>query len=349
MLVALGFAAASFLALVIGRSLWKLARRLNRRRLDSELPTIIAELRADRDRLRAEYAMQSRKFDVRVGELKARMAEHMAEVSRHRNRLELAAVESRRREAAIVRESQGKDIREQLEPLEAELAKRTETVQTLEQQLRERDGAIAALNRDIAELRATLARRERELAELQSATESAPPIPSVAPEIMTAQERLARRIEELTALSGEIASQRQQFAKERDKFSALRQAIALPAPPTIEDALELKEPREQIDAIDEHGRAIEDKLAAAERESEALAEELRSLDQEWSKKVEELDSTRSGPAISAAANENGEAEVPVAEDPNGRPSNEPAQPRRAAGNVVSLAARIKALQRDVTH
>src|SRR5262245_48569774 len=96
LLVALGFATASFLALVIGRSLWKLARRISQRRLDSEIPAVIAALKADRDRLRAEQAMQSRRFDVQLEELKARLAAQMAEVSRHRNRLELLALESRR-------------------------------------------------------------------------------------------------------------------------------------------------------------------------------------------------------------------------------------------------------------
>jgi chromosome segregation ATPase len=345
MLVALGFAAASFLGLVIGRSLWKLAKRVNRRRLDSEVPAIIAELRADRDRLRAEQAIQSRKFDVRVQELKARLAEHMAEVSRHRNRLELLAIESRKREASIPgRDTKG--LRDQLEPLEAELTKRTEAIQSLEQQLRQRDGTIATLNREIAELKEILAKRDRELAELESIPDVAPRAPAAAPEMLTAQERLARRIEDLTTLSQEIASQRQQFSQERDKFSALRQAIALPAPPPVENALDLREPRQQIDAIDEHGRAIEDKLAAAERESQALAEELRSLDQAWSKKIDELDQARSAPAIVSAANENGEAAVTAADAVS---PGEPAPRQRAAGNVVSLAARIKALQRDATH
>ena len=49
MLVLLGFAAASFLALVIGRSLWKLARAIHRRRHEHELPATVAALKADRE------------------------------------------------------------------------------------------------------------------------------------------------------------------------------------------------------------------------------------------------------------------------------------------------------------
>src|SRR4051794_32777407 len=117
MLVALGFAVASLLALVTGRSLWKLARRMHTRRLRSEIPAVVAGLRAERDRLRVEFAMQSRKFEVRLAAMKASHAEAMAEVSRHRNRLELLADASRKRETALAeRESEVSNLRGQLEP-----------------------------------------------------------------------------------------------------------------------------------------------------------------------------------------------------------------------------------------
>jgi predicted nucleic acid-binding Zn-ribbon protein len=344
MLVALGFAVASLLALVIGRSLWKLARRMQTRRLRSEIPAVVAELRAERDRLRVEFAMLSRKFDVRLAAMKASHAEAMAEVSRHRNRLELLAESARKRETILAeREREMGSLREQLDPLESELARRTEVSQRLEQQVHERNETIAGLNREIAELKETLAEQDQELAALEGRAEPRLLPPPVAPEILTAQERLSRRIEDLTALSHQIAGQRERFVEERDKFSALRQAIALPAPPSVEDALDLKESREHIDVIDEQGRAIEEKLVAAESESEALVKELRSLDEAWSKKIDEL--AASPEPSPAAANENAEALA----EPELAPPEEATPAQRAAGNVVSLAARIRALQRDVTH
>src|SRR5437763_8204168 len=163
MLVALGFVAASFIALVLGRVLWKLARRLDRRRRDSQVPTVVAGLEADRERLRAELAMQSRKVDVRLGEMKARLAEQMAEVSRHRNRLELLAEEFHKREAALAeRENEREGMRAQPAPLESELAKRTETSQALKQQLRDKDETITRPEREVVELRDTVAGQHRQ-------------------------------------------------------------------------------------------------------------------------------------------------------------------------------------------
>mgnify|MGYP007006567866 CR=1 FL=1 len=55
------------------------------------------EVMAERDRLRAEYAMLSQRLGARLEATKLQMAEHMADVSRHRNRLhELEALEANR-------------------------------------------------------------------------------------------------------------------------------------------------------------------------------------------------------------------------------------------------------------
>ena len=54
MLVILGFAVATLLALIIGRLAWSLALRLGARKNQRSMPSTVAELKSDRDRLRAE-------------------------------------------------------------------------------------------------------------------------------------------------------------------------------------------------------------------------------------------------------------------------------------------------------
>lgn len=346
MLVVLGFALASFLALVIGRVLWRVSRRLYRRQQDKLVPTVVAELRADRDRLRAELAMRSRRFEVRLDDMKAKLVEHMAEVMRHRNRIELMSQELTKRASVLnQREAESKGMREQLSPLEAELAARTQTIQALEEAIHGRDEDIARVTRELSETRAVLADRDRDLARLENAAsgkQASLPMPfAPSPELLTVQERLQHRIQELTALSQEIASQREQFAEERDKFAALQQATATPTAPADDNSSETSEPRERIDAIDSQGQAIEEKLIAAERESAALVQELSSLDQAWSEKIDELDRSPPEPEVPSAAN--GNTSMPASTE-----TPEAVEPRRAAGNVVSLAARIKALQREIS-
>src|SRR4029078_4274328 len=162
MLVVLGIALASFLALVIGRVLWRVSRRLYRRQQDKLVPTVVAELRADRDRLRAELAMRSRRLEVRLDDMKAKLVQHMAEVMRHRNRIELMSQELAKRANVLSQgEAKSKGMREQLSPLEAELAARTQTVQALEEAIHGRDEDIARLTRELSETKAVLPGTDR--------------------------------------------------------------------------------------------------------------------------------------------------------------------------------------------
>jgi hypothetical protein len=329
MLVALGFAVASLLALVIARGLWSFAKRLHRRRMRAEIPHTIATLKAERDSLLADHAMQVRKTEVRLAEMKARLAEQSAEVARHRNRFELIAKAAADREAGFkAREEEARELRDQLGPLEAELAKRTMANQSLAEQLRQREETIARLTREISDLKEIVSEQELELAEYERKQPLAvsPPIFAAA-DRTGAHERLAHRVDDLAALSREIAEQREQLARERDELAALRQSSAT----TGAAGAEAEQISDAAQAIEDRGREIEEKLAAAERESIALASELESLDQISPEKT--FESLGGADAMPDSPVAEGEAEE---EGPRSRP----------AGNVVSLAARIRALQRD---
>ena len=87
----LGFAVAGLIALFLGRAAWRSGVRLGARRMARKVPGTVSELQTERDSMRAENAMMARKLEVRLGELKAKLAEQTAEVSRHRNRIEILA------------------------------------------------------------------------------------------------------------------------------------------------------------------------------------------------------------------------------------------------------------------
>jgi hypothetical protein len=62
MLVALGFLAASLLALLLASAFWSRAVRLTTKRLKEALPASEPEIKADIDRLRAAYAIRVHKL-----------------------------------------------------------------------------------------------------------------------------------------------------------------------------------------------------------------------------------------------------------------------------------------------
>lgn len=101
LLVVLGFALAALIALFIGRLMWSAAIRIGARRMQKQVPTSLVGLQTERDRLRAEYAMLAQRLGSRLEAVKQRLAEQMAEVNRHRNRIELMERNFRAREAAF--------------------------------------------------------------------------------------------------------------------------------------------------------------------------------------------------------------------------------------------------------
>ena len=130
LLVVLGFAIASLLALFIGRFAWNTALRIGAKRMQRQVPSTVAELQSERDRLRAEYAMLSQRLGNRLEGIKAKMAEQMAEVTRHRNRLEV--------------------LRADLATSESEIITWKDRATTLEQEIEQRKATEAALQTQIA-------------------------------------------------------------------------------------------------------------------------------------------------------------------------------------------------------
>jgi chromosome segregation ATPase len=154
---ALGFAVASLLALFLGRAAWRSGVRLGARRMARKVPGTVSELQTERDSMRAENAMMARKLEVRMGEMKARLAEQSAEVSRHRNRIEVLVTDLARREK--LDESNRAEIARLLERIaafEGDVTQRTDTVHLTSEKLRAKDALINQQADEIAALKSRI-------------------------------------------------------------------------------------------------------------------------------------------------------------------------------------------------
>jgi chromosome segregation ATPase len=327
MWMALGFAIAAFIALFSARFLWDFALRLGANRSRSLVPANMVELQADRDRLRAEYAMLSRKLELRIDDLKTRNAEQTAEVSRNRNRIETLMEELGKFETENhTQAGEIKALRDQNAHLEKELALKTQTLQTSEEQNRAREEAIALLKVDTADLRGEIESRDRQIAVLRS--EAAAVAKSAwsaqEPEFQLDKQRLKNQIDALNELSQQIAIQRLEISQERSaRENAARESRESQALAQEEEEVEVN------DAIE----SLEKKLIQAEEESKELASELQRLDESWSQRFSDIRAIR--PA----------ARIPTFDDVEQEVKRE--RSTRDVANVVSLAARIRSLQKDI--
>ncbi|MDE2444640.1 MAG: hypothetical protein KGO94_00575 [Alphaproteobacteria bacterium] len=296
MLVALGFALALLVALLFGRALWNVAITLGARRNAKNIPIQMLELQADRDRLRAEHAMMARKLELRLEDIKARMTEQMAEVSRNRNRVQSLIEQLEEREAKLaIRDRELANMATQLDVHKADIESSSLVIARLTQEAATKDQEIAKLAQSVSQLSLHLREKNGTIGRLNEELHTSLHLsnPSLkngaAPE--AGEDKLKRRIAELTSISAEMSN------------SGHANTQSLPSGLTTPQTVDV--PSRQA--------ALNGKVSATERESEAMALELKALDEMLDKKL-------------------------------GAPKTETAEKKSSRANIISLAQRIRALQ-----
>ncbi len=208
LLVVLGFALATLIALFAGRLLWAAALKLGARRMQKQVPTTLVGLQTERDRLRAEFAMLSQRLGARLEAAKLKMAEQMAEVSRHRNRLER--------------------LEEEKQAYETTVAGLNTQVSVLNEQLNGARAAQAEMQQTIAEKQAALDLALRDLTAELSRPASQAEMPFAAAE-ETSGPRQRSGIDRLNALAQTVVLDRDD--RRDPDFALPSMPVAVPEPP----------------------------------------------------------------------------------------------------------------------
>jgi chromosome segregation ATPase len=352
MYVGFGFATAALIALLLGRVVWNLAIGIGRRRAQRTAATpAVAQLQAERNQLRAEYAMLARRVEVRLDDLKAQVAEHMAEVSRSRNRIDRLGTEIEKRDASLAeREREIARLNERIAVLEAELANRTSSLLKLEDDHGKGGEAIAALRQQVAERDQYIEHLRAEVERLGVARSEA-----VSRE-RSVQQRLKGRIEDLSALSRQIEAQRRELMARKSHSAALREGMAGQDHP--EKGAEAVAEAPPPEPLDSDAEPLERRIEDTERQASELESELDRLDAIWTAKLADVASAVAvePPAAEAAGSEasaspeaasvNGSGGKPVAGEAERAVAPVEDDKKTGLANVISLAQRIRALQRN---
>jgi DNA repair exonuclease SbcCD ATPase subunit len=316
MLVALGFVAALMVSLLVIRALWSYAVGLGRRRVERRAPSHIAELKADRDRLKAEFAMQGRRLQLRLDDLKTRMAEQMAEASRNRNRMEQLAADLASRDAEIgKRDAEIEALKAQADSLERELTQRTEMTQAARDDLREREDEIASLRAQLMAAQAGMGEQLRVADASGSPLSASPGSPAAQasnadPALLNEAElRLRKRIDELNALTRQIDDQRRDLSFQHKELNTLREEIdrsrqldEAAGNGKAADAPAAKagdDPAVSLTDIETVGNQLEQQIIEAERETENLTRELAELDDIWNNSMARFEDNEAVKAATA--------------------------------------------------
>ncbi|MCF6321537.1 MAG: hypothetical protein L3J32_07180 [Rhizobiaceae bacterium] len=120
----LGFLAAALLALMISPVIWQRAISLTKRRIERSVPLTLNEIQADKDQLRAEFAMSTRRLEMSVDELREKASTQIIEINRKRDDIARLAEEQGDKIHAIEElQTKSGELRIQLQQREEQLEK----------------------------------------------------------------------------------------------------------------------------------------------------------------------------------------------------------------------------------
>ncbi|MGH6852500.1 MAG: hypothetical protein ACREDJ_04730, partial [Methylocella sp.] len=283
MIFALGFFAAGLIALAIAPAFWARAIRLSTRRLEMQLPLSPEEIRAGRDLLRAEFAVECRRLEQKLEALNLVHAADMAELGRR------AAIISRQDAALLALSQQDSERGAEFGALQSALAETSAELAATAKECYDATGLIARKDVRICELAAsfeearTLAAKQRDaLAALEA-------------KLTRQGQALAAQTSKVERLEGELSTLRLQHQADQ---VTLRSAAARVA--DREEALEAAGKREKelirhrmlqvetaraveagylekIERLRSAHAASQDALEAARRTCGGLARELANL------------------------------------------------------------------------
>lgn len=272
MFFALGFLAATLIAVAVGPAFWRRAVRLTRRRVEAATPVTLSEFRADKDRLRAEFAMKLRRHELYAEGLREKLVGAATVLDRANT--ELAAVRGER---------------------DAQLS----AIETLSAREAELSGRLRDLDRDHAGLAAQLRQAEEMFARL-----GAPLMPdsvgAISAEQLTGNYRadvedllaaLARERERGTYLEDQVRMLLERLEKRRksglkdEAVAVLRDALAIESDSESGARIALRKAENRVvNAEARLGALLSEAEAASETISagppRALAEDLSLAEHE---------------------------------------------------------------------
>lgn len=173
MYLGIGFLVAALLGVLFIPLVHDRAVRLTMRRLEASTPMSIAEIRADKDQLRAEFAMSTRRLEMSVEQMKAKTTSQLTELAKKSDAITQLKKELGEKTATIFEmEARDKSLRDQLRSTEEEFAYKNTSLRQAERSLSDKEADLARLISELGE-RTIIADSQRvELAALRTQIEA---------------------------------------------------------------------------------------------------------------------------------------------------------------------------------
>jgi chromosome segregation ATPase len=211
MYLGIGFLLAALLGLGIVPLVHSRAVRLTMKRLEASTPLSMAEIQADKDQLRAEFAMSARRLEMNVEQLKARTTSQLAELGKKTDAINRLKLELGEKNAAIFAlEAREKAFKDQLRSTEEEFDIKTQGLRTAERDLAAKEAEFSKLSHQLTDRTVTAESQQVELAAMKAQIEGLKArVESAEHEHKSVEEKLSGERSQHTTASEELKAARQ--------------------------------------------------------------------------------------------------------------------------------------------
>jgi len=241
----IGFLVAALIGLVVIPLVHARAVRLTMLRLEAATPLSMAEIQADKDQLRAEFAMSTRRLEMSVEQLKGKTTSQLAELGKKGDAINRLKMELGEKTATIFAlEARDKALRDQLRATEDEIAVKTTAMHESQRALSDKEAALAKAVGDLDE-QSTFAQAQKV-------------------EIVALKTQIEALKERLTTAGNEIK-----------EIEDRREAGRVELKTTAE---QLEQERGKVDNLGRRVSELEQQLAAQTTEAELLGRRAQDLE-----------------------------------------------------------------------
>jgi chromosome segregation ATPase len=254
----IGFLVAALLCLLFVPLVHNRAVRLTMKRLEAATPLSIAEIRADKDQLRAEFAMSTRRLEMSVEKMKAKTTSQLAELGKKTDAINQLKKELGEKTATIFAlEARDKTLREQLRATEEEFEIKSGSLREAERHLADKEADLNKLLGELGEQTLVADSQRTEISAFRTQVEAMKiSVADYERSVAETEQRLTRERADAEAVAGDLTTARGKLGDLGTRTTDLERQLFVQ---TTEAELLSRRAQDLESRLNEQGRMLADR------------------------------------------------------------------------------------------
>ena len=254
MYIGIGFLVSGLLVIGVIPLVHARAVRLTLRRLEASTPVSMAEIAAEKDQLRAEFAMAMSRLEMTVEQMKAKTTSQLAEIGRKSEAIARIKFELGEKAAALLAlEAKEKQLTEDLGIAQGELAAKTAALEETERALASAQAELAHVTASFNDASVAAGGQRVELTALRAQADA------FKGQLESYEKETKALWEHLNSKTAELETSTRQLAEERGRADDLANRVAELVAQTAESQALGARVQELAARLDEQARSLADR------------------------------------------------------------------------------------------